>query len=93
MTGLETAFSMCLTHSDIPVEMLIRKFALAPRSILGLPIPVIKEGEMANLTVFDPKATWRYNTTESRSANSPFVGKEMKGKILGVVNLDRTIRR
>ena len=56
-------------------------------------IPVIKEGEMANLTVFDPKATWRYNTTESRSANSPFVGKEMKGKILGVVNLDRTIRR
>jgi dihydroorotase len=48
---------------------------------------------MANLTVFDPKATWRYNTTESRSANSPFVGKEMKGKILGVVNLDRTIRR
>lgn len=93
MTGLETAFSLCLAHSDIPVELLIRKFALAPRNILGLPVPAIKKGEKANLTVFDPEVTWKYSHTESRSANSPFFGMEMKGKVLGIVNQNRTFRQ
>ena len=93
MTGLETAFSLCLTHTDIPVEVLVSKFALAPRRILGLPVPAVKKGERANLTVFDPEATWLYSSSESRSANSPFLGTELKGKVLGVVNQHQAIRR
>lgn len=92
MSGLETAFSLCLTHSDLPVELLIRKFALAPRSVLGLPLPAVKKGEKANLTVFNPEAIWKYTNPESRSANSPFIGKELKGRVLGVVNQQRVVR-
>lgn len=93
MTGLETAFSLCLTHTDIPEEVLVSKFSMAPRNILGLPAPAIKKGEKANLTVFDPEATWKYSISASKSANSPFLGTEMKGKVLGVVNQNRMLRR
>jgi len=67
---------------------LITKFAIRPREILNLPIPVIKEGERANLTLFDPHKKWTFTEADirSRSKNTPFVGTSFKGKALGIYN-------
>ncbi|MGZ3885413.1 MAG: dihydroorotase [Bacteroidia bacterium] len=87
--ALQTAFPTALTalKGDY-VETLVECFTTAPRSILGIEQPTIGEGAKANLTIFK---TTEYSTlTEkeilSRSKNSPFIGKPLQGKVIGVVN-------
>lgn len=50
--------------------------------------PVIKEGEKAELTVFDPTIQWTLEKKhiKSKSMNTPFIGKSLKGKVLGIYN-------
>jgi len=69
----------------------IEKITVAPRRRLGLEVPKIEEGEMANLTLFDPREKWVLDdrTNASRSKNSPFYGKELVGKPLAVFNKGR----
>ena len=88
--GLETTFGLLnKSLSDIlNVEALIRVLAFRPREVLGLPVPGIREGEKANLTIFDPARTWKVNANGlySKSRNTPLDGVELKGQVLGVVN-------
>lgn len=59
-----------------------------PRQLLGLGIPEINEGALANLTVFQPEARWTWNadSNQSKSSNSPLYGTELRGKVLAVIN-------
>ena len=88
--GLETTFALCNTFlSDtLDMEEMISIFAINPRKLLRLPIPSIKEGEMANLTIFDPEYSWTFSENDicSKSKNTPFVDQTFKGKVIGVVN-------
>jgi len=89
-TGLETLYAMCRTFlSDwLRDDVLIEKIAYAPRRILGLGLPEIKEGEMAELTLFQPEAQWVYDRSRvySRSFNSPVLGQELQGRAVAVIN-------
>lgn len=69
-------------------HILIEKVTTAPRRVLGLPIPRIKEDTVANLTLIDPEAKWVLNDESnfSKSKNSPWYGKELKGKTVAVFN-------
>jgi len=85
--GLETAFSVINTHNKVlSIDQIIDKFTHQPRSILRLPPNIIMEGNMANLTLFDPDLEWLFNQTISTSKNSPFLGKTLKGKAVCVLN-------
>ncbi|MBL7828393.1 MAG: dihydroorotase [Saprospiraceae bacterium] len=90
MTGLETAFSLCLTHlgKEFSVAELADKFVSGPRKTLGLPVPQIKIGEKANLTVFSPEESWNYSEqrVRSKSKNSPLIGSVLNGRVAGIVN-------
>jgi dihydroorotase len=92
IVGLETAIGLSLTqlvHTGIlSLSQIIEKFSVNPRRILGLPAIAVQEGELANLTVFDPIAEWVVRTDEfkSRSKNSPFGGFKLKGRPFGVIN-------
>ncbi len=96
MTGLETAFALCRTFLDkkLTLNDLIEKIARAPRKVLGLPIPEIKPGVRAELTVFDPDATWIFQekNIHSKSRNTPFIGQTFKGKVLGIVNNGQAVK-
>ena len=48
----------------------------------------IKEGEKANLTLFSPTEKWTLSKEAivSKSKNTPFIDKELTGKVYGVVN-------
>jgi dihydroorotase len=67
---------------------LIEKFSTNPRKILSLPAIFIKEGEKANLTIFDPDKEWIVDIQafKSKSKNSPFHGRKLKGKSIGIIN-------
>lgn len=96
MIGLETAFALCRTflHKKLTVNKIIDKMAVAPRRIFGLPVPEIKPGARAELTVFDPQAEWvlRENHIRSKSHNTPFIGQTFKGKVLGIVNNGQAVK-
>ena len=87
--GLETAFALLnSTNKRLRLEKLISKISYNPREILKINHPVIEEGQAANITIFDPEAEWTFthNHIQSRSKNTPFVGKKFKGKVVGVLN-------
>ncbi|CAN5486540.1 dihydroorotase [soil metagenome] len=91
--GLETAFALCLerlTDKNLPASSLmtasevVRKFTSDPARIIGIAEPKIEVGAAADLTLFDPKMNWTYvvNKATSKSNNSPFDGREIKGRIV-----------
>lgn len=88
--GLETVYPLYVKHlaDTIPLEVFISKIAHQARQILGQEIPVLEEGQAANLTVFTPATTWKYetNTVQSRSYNSPLIGEKLQGRVVAVVN-------
>jgi len=86
--GLETAYAVANTHSGLTSGEIVDKMSISPRKILGIEVPVIKNREKANLTIFDPKLKWTYRSGDirSKSANSPFIDKTFTGKAIGVFN-------
>jgi dihydroorotase len=90
IVGLETAFAVANTamQKTISIDKLIEKFTVNPRKLLSLPVPVIKEGEKANLTLFDPDVEWKVEVhhIKSKSKNTPFLGTTLKGKPVVIFN-------
>jgi dihydroorotase len=86
--GLETAFAVTNTFSNLPLEKIITKFTINPRQLLRQANVVINIGEVANLTVFNPDLEWQYlaKNIVSKSKNSPFIDKILKGKSIAVIN-------
>lgn len=72
-------------------ETFLDKITVNPRKRLAIPIPVIEEGEYANLTVFDPSVTWDFNQqiNKSKSDNTPFWNKSLNGKIIATINRNK----
>jgi dihydroorotase len=92
MIGLETAFAAFSTYNKtLKIEKFIEKVTTAPRKILKLYSPKIEEGEPANLTLFDPNKEWIFSkeNIRSKSKNSPFIGKKLKGKVVAVFNKNK----
>ena len=88
MIGLETAYALANTHSGLSPEQLVSKLAITPRKLLQLEIPSITIGKPANLSFFDPEATWTFQSSDirSKSKNTPFIGSTFKGKVWGTYN-------
>lgn len=90
--GLETQVGITLTelyHNNIlSLEQIVEKLAINPRKILGLEIPSIKEGAVANITILDPESEWQFDSSKmkSKSFNTPFHGTNYKGCAKAVIN-------
>lgn len=84
-SGLETCFAALNTSlSDkLGLTTLIDKLSHGPREILGLEAVIIEDGGQAEITIFDPEQTWDYASTLSRSDNNPYLGSNLKGKVMG----------
>ncbi|MEI9959393.1 MAG: dihydroorotase [Ferruginibacter sp.] len=94
MIGLESLFGVLgelSTSASLSIGNLVDILSITPRKIFGLAIPEIKEGTTACLTLFnaDEKYTFEEKMIKSKSKNSPFVGKKLKGKVIGIVNKDK----
>lgn len=88
MIGLETAFAVTNSLNLIPIEKWVEMMAVNSRKIINEPAPVIKEGEKANITLFNPNTEFELTAShiKSKSKNSPFIGKTLKGKVIGIIN-------
>lgn len=88
--GLESLYGLVNTElgKSLGQERLVQLLAIKPREVLGLPVPHIKEGALANMTLFDPKQEWTYtgSSMASKSRNSPFIGRSFVGQVKGIIN-------
>lgn len=93
--GIETIFPALLTSlsENIALEKIVEKLSEGPRNILGLPKTEIKEGVHADLCIFDPTLKWTYEKVFSKSRNTPFLGQEFTGKVLGIINNGQFIKQ
>jgi dihydroorotase len=92
MINLQTfAAQVSALSEEVPWEDLVVKITDNPRRILGLAPATIDVGEMANLTLLHPSLEWTYEQKDnlSKSKNSPWLGKQIKGKVKATFNNGR----
>jgi dihydroorotase len=85
MLGLETALALALTELDLPVQQVLALLSWQPAEIAGIADThgAVAEGRPANLCVIDPAVTWTVDgaTMASRSTNTPFQGRRLRGRV------------
>jgi dihydroorotase len=86
-TGLETSFAALYTElvlqGELELPVLVERMN-AGAALLELPVPLVRAGEPANLTLVDLDAKWEVGARGyvSRSANSCFHGRSLHGRVL-----------
>jgi dihydroorotase len=86
-TGLETSFAVLHTElvgpGVISLELLVERMT-AGAELFGLPTPRIAKGAPANLALVDLDALWiaGEHGWESRSDNSCFTGRRLRGRVV-----------
>ena len=100
LVGLETALGLTLTELVHPgfLSLLdaIDRLSTAPARLLGLSDHGrLVVGASANLVVFDPDAEWTVDPAEflSKSRNTPFAGRSLRGRTVHTFYMGRpTVR-
>jgi dihydroorotase len=85
VTGLETAVPLILElvrAGTLTPSSFVARLSTAPAALFGLRGGSLADGAPADVTVIDPEAAWtvRSESFVSRSRNSPFVGRAMRGR-------------
>jgi dihydroorotase len=97
--GLETALALAITQLVVPglisLSRLVELMSCGPARIIKQPVPGLRAGQRADLTVFDPERAWTYRAEEgkSKSRNSPFDGWKLKGKVVATVVNGKVVYR
>jgi dihydroorotase len=94
MTGLETAFAVVTTTlPNLSAHRLVELLSLNPRRVFQMQPATVKEGATAVLTLFDPKLQWEFYAegSKSKSKNSPFNGRKLRGKVIGIINANAVV--
>jgi dihydroorotase len=90
MVGLETSFAVIRTcFPELGLEKTIELLSNKPRSVFDLPVHSIDKNSPACLTLFLPEKQWTVEELHSKSKNSPFIGKQLTGKPVGIINKDK----
>lgn len=92
ITGLESVFSVAGTCT-ISFQDFIKMQTENIRKIFGVPVPQIKVGAKAEITLFNPEVEYIFTEENiySKSRNCPYIGKKLKGKSFGIINGDKLI--
>ncbi len=92
ITGLETALALAISElhvkRGVPLSRLVELLSTNPARILGKPDRgTLKPDAVADVTLFDPKKTWRYQAAagKSKAHNTPFDGWELTGKVVATI--------
>jgi dihydroorotase len=98
VTGLETAFAVL--NTELVVPGLLDLGVLVERMTAGAPAfgfepPRLERGSEAHVVLVDPEAEWEPGADgwESRSENSCFVGRTLRGRVLMTVAAGRVAYR
>jgi dihydroorotase len=90
ITGLETSLGLTITElvekNVITMSRAIELLSVNPRKIMKLKPLLFAPGEEANFSIIDPDIQWTLNagSLKSKSSNTPFLNRTLKGKAWGI---------
>lgn len=89
MIGLETCYGV-LRSLGLPTSRIIELISLNPRNIFSVGSSNIQTGQRADLTLFTEEGSFVFDGSmiRSKSKNTPFINRELKGKVIGIVSKD-----
>ena len=92
MIGLESCFGVVnkvlVKENGMSLKSLIEKITVNPRKVMNLETNLFATGSKAQITIFDPNEKWKFENSHilSKSSNSPFIGKDLVGKVKFVIS-------
>lgn len=89
MEGIESCFAAVKTAIPaLTANKIVALFSLNPAAIFNLSLPVIAEGQAADLTLFVPGGNFEFTKAHIRSLsiNNAFVGQTLTGFAAGMVH-------
>jgi len=93
--GFETFLPLILKLIDYGMNLkdVIYKVTYAPSKILNLERGIIEVGKRADIAIFDPDFEWIYteDKIKSKSKNSPFLNRKLKGKVLLTISKGKIV--
>jgi dihydroorotase len=95
--GLETSFAVahtCLVASGrLSLEDLVSRMSTAPARRFGLEGGILEAGQPASFALLDAEERWRVSVEalRSRSRNSPFLGRTLRGRVVATVYRGRLV--
>lgn len=92
MIGLETCFSIINTIlPNVSAERLADLLGNNAREIFSLNKHPVNINSVADLTLFERDIEYNFDITSirSKSNNTPFINKHLKGKVIGTINKDK----
>lgn len=99
IVGLETALAVSVTNlvetGHIDFHTLVEKMSCAPARLFGLAGGTLAKGSAADVTVFDPKVSWRVDPSEfvTKGRNTPYAGMKLKGRAVATIVGGRIVHR
>jgi len=97
IVGLETALPVCLEtlhrSSGFALPQLISLMTDKPARLMNLPGGTLAIGEAADVVLFDPSLEWTPTREEfqSRSDNSPWLGRPLQGRAVRTIVGGKTV--
>jgi dihydroorotase len=84
--GLETCFPLLLglvTAGTLPLARLVDSLTRAPAKVVGIETPTLAEGVAAAMVLVEPEKRWTIDPSRlrSKSRNTPFLGREVRGAV------------
>jgi dihydroorotase len=89
LIGLESCYAVLKTVlPEITEERWVELLSANPAKIFGIKQHSIQADQPASMTMFQPNHNFTFTelNIRSKSRNSPFIGKELRGKVVGIIN-------
>jgi dihydroorotase len=96
LIGLELCLPLLVEQAlagRLPLLRLIDALTAGPARLIGLPPPRLAEGKRAECILFDPGSSWKVDRTTilSKSLNTPYLGREIRGRVDLTLRGDRVL--
>ncbi|MBP6198082.1 MAG: dihydroorotase [Nitrospira sp.] len=96
VVGLETALGLTLglvQQGRLTLQRAMTCLTSAPAAVLGLPRGTLEPGAAADVTLIDPDAFWTVDPERfrSKSRNTPFAHRVLKGQVVRTLVAGRTV--
>jgi dihydroorotase len=86
--NLQTVISALSECAEFDLNLVIKALSINARKIASIVEYPIEVGNKADLTIYAPANHWTFTKDLicSQTINTPYVGKDLKGAVVGVIN-------